>query len=302
VGRPLSARLKSRVPLIWLVGKIGQFTASRASKLIPGRRRDSHKGQNGRVLVIGGSAEYFGSPALAGLAALRAGADLCTIVAPRFITPTIAGYSPDLLVHSYRGDYLGSAEISRVLGMESRVDALVIGNGLTKRPRVLRAVRSILSEWRKPVVIDADAIQPGVSLASAHALFTPHVVEFRRLGGGTPSPDVAGRAQQVAALACALHAVVLLKGVTNISSDGEKTFASSTGNAGMTAGGTGDTLAGIAGAFLAQGLSPLDAASLAAFVNGRAGALALKKFGYSLLASDLVSEIPAALQALRVPP
>ena len=268
-------------------------------KVLPQRDPKSRKGQNGRVLVIGGSREYFGSPALVGLASLRAGSDLCYLFVPRFIAPVVASYSPDLIVWSYTGEYLNSKALALLPNLEERVDCLVIGNGLTKKPQVLHLIREIISSWQKPIVIDADAIMPDLHVKSRKAVFTPHAVEFERLGGGRPSSNLTTRAEQVAHLASSLDAAILLKGVVDIASDGRRTFANKTGNAGMTVGGTGDTLAGICATFLAQGMEPVVAAAAAAFVNGAAGDAAFKRFGYSLLASDLISELPQVLKKLR---
>ncbi|VVC71907.1 ADP-dependent (S)-NAD(P)H-hydrate dehydratase [uncultured archaeon] len=270
-----------------------------ARSMVPARDPRSRKGQNGRVLVVGGSKEYFGSPALAGLASLRTGADLCYIFAPRFCAPVVAGYSPDLIVWSYPEDYLSRRSVSVVEGLEKHVDALVIGNGLTKQAEVLNAVRSILSTWQKPVVVDADALVPGLSIASRQAVLAPHAVEFERIGGGRVASDLAGRVRQVTALSEKLRATVLLKGVEDIVSDGKRTFVNTTGNAGMTAGGTGDTLAGVCGALLSQRVRPLEAATLAAFVNGYAGDRAFNRLGYSLIASDIISELPASFKEIR---
>ncbi|MDD5317753.1 MAG: NAD(P)H-hydrate dehydratase [Candidatus ainarchaeum sp.] len=278
---------------------LGKLNFRAARNLVPARDPRSRKGQNGRVLVVGGSKEYFGSPALAGLSALRSGADLCYVFAPRFCAPVIAGYSPDLIVWSYPDDYLRRASVSLIEGMEKHVDALAIGNGLTKQAEVLGAVRDVLAVWQKPVVVDADALMPGLRFKSRHVVLTPHMVEFERLGGSRPSHDVPGRAKQVAALAESLGATVLLKGVEDIASDGKRTVLASTGNAGMTAGGTGDTLTGVCAALLAQRVKPLEAAALAAFVNGYAGDCAFKRLGYSLVASDIVSELPHAFKDLR---
>ena len=269
-----------------------------AKTLLPKRNPLSHKGQNGRVLVIGGSKEYFGSPALVGLASLRAGADLCYVLAPEYIAPTVAGYSPDLIVWEYSGSYLNRSALDLLPELSKRTDALVIGNGLTKTPDVLDTVRHIVSVWPKPIVIDADAIMPGLKPASPSVVYTPHLVEFERLGGEKPSKDQAARERQVAKLAAKLGAAVLLKGVVDIASDGKSTITNSTGNAGMTAGGTGDTLAGICAAFLSQGLRPVEAAALAAFVNGDAGDKAFKEFGNSLLATDIINKLPATLKTL----
>ena len=266
-------------------------------KLKP-RDPNSYKGQNGKVLVIGGSKRYFGSPALVAMSSLRAGADLAYLCVPEYIAPAVATSAPDLIVWAYPGEYL--AKLPEDLPeLARRCDALAIGNGLTKDPRVLKVIREIVASWKKPVVIDADAIMPGLGHASSKVVYTPHVVEFQRLSGEKAAANLAARKEQVRALAQKLGATVLLKGKTDIASDGKTTLANTTGNAGMTAGGTGDTLAGICATFLAQGYPPIEAAFNAAYINGAAGDLAFRKYGYSLIASDIICEIPAVLKQLQ---
>jgi len=275
------------------------ISKSLVGKMLPKRDPNSRKGQNGRILVIGGSKEYFGSPALVGLASLRSGADLCYLLVPRFIAPVVAGYLPDLIVWSYEGYYLNNKARDLLHELEKRADVLVVGNGLTKRPQVLSLARKIIALWQKALVIDADALMPGLQPASKTVVFTPHAVEFERLGGGKPSHNLNERERQVARLAGSLGATVLLKGVVDIISDGSTTLTNKTGNAGMTAGGTGDTLAGVCATLLAQGAKPLEAAAAAAFVNGAAGDRAFSRLGYYMLASDLINELPFVLKELR---
>jgi len=274
-------------------------TSKLLKQFVPGRDPNSRKGQNGRVLVIGGSEKYFGSPALVGLAALRAGADLAYILTPRFAAPTIASYSPDLIVWSYEGTQLNSKAFALLGELELKTDTLVIGNGLTKHPEALKYAREIISSWEKPIVIDADAIMPGLKITSKNAVLTPHSMEFERLSGSKPSKDLDARANQIAKLAERIGATILLKGTDqDLISNGKASYSNETGNAGMTAGGTGDTLAGICGALLAQGAKPVEAAAASAFINGAAGDLAFKKLGYSLLATDIISELPSVMKKL----
>jgi hydroxyethylthiazole kinase-like uncharacterized protein yjeF len=275
-----------------------ETTAATARKLLKPRNPGSRKGQNDRVLVIGGSKDYYGSPALVAAAALRSGADLAYLLVPAKIAPTVAGYLPDLIVREYEGNYLTELAFQQLNELQNKADVLVIGNGLTKKPVVLQAIQQITSFWQKPIVIDADAIMPGLRPASKHVVYTPHVVEFERLLGSPPSQTQGKREKQVAALAKKLNATILLKGRTDVISNGKTTFYNKTGNAGMTSGGTGDTLAGVCAALLAQGHEPVVAAALAAYLNGAAGDLAFKKYGNCLIASDIPKELPQAIKAI----
>jgi NAD(P)H-hydrate epimerase len=257
------------------------------------KQRDpsAHKGQNGRVLIVGGSRRYFGSPALIALAALRTGADLAYVLAPDYIANTIASYSPDLIVWGYEGERLSEDALSLFYELKARTDAMVIGNGLTKQPAVLEMARELIEKWDKPVVIDADCIQPNFKF-NPQTLITPHLVEFQRLTGKKPPQNEKERATLVKKEAKNLNCTILLKGGLDIISDGGGIATNNIHNAGMTHGGTGDTLAGIAGALLSQKYPIFEAGCMAALINGMAGNLAFKKYRYSLIASDIITEIP----------
>jgi len=264
-------------------------------KTLKPRNPDAHKGQNGRVLVVGGGKEYFGSPALVALAVLRTGADLAYLLVPEYISRTIASYSPDLIVWGYEGGHLSKKAHSLFGELEKRTDAMVIGNGITKQPAVLETAKELVEKWDKPIVIDADCIQPNLKF-NKKTLLTPHLVEFQRLTGKKPPQNEKERAELVKKEAKDLGSTILLKGRPDIISDGERIAANNTHNPGMTSGGTGDTLAGIAGALLAQKYPPFEAGCMAALINGMAGDLAFKRYGYSLIASDIITEIPNVMK------
>jgi len=254
------------------------------------RSPDSRKGQNGRVLVVGGSRQYFGSPALVALSALRTGADLVYLLVPEYIAPTVASYSPDLIVWGYKGEYLNKRAMNLFSELREKTDVMVIGNGLTKKPDVLKVAGKMIRDYKKPCVIDADAIiARGYGIKNA--VYTPHVKEFERMTGRAVPDDFRARKLSVNLIAEKLSSTVLLKGKIDIATDGKTTLMNKTGNVGMTCGGTGDTLAGVCGALLSQKNSAFNSAICAAYINGAAGDLAYKKFGNSLIASDLINEI-----------
>ncbi|VVB59283.1 ADP-dependent (S)-NAD(P)H-hydrate dehydratase [uncultured archaeon] len=259
------------------------------------RNPGSHKGENGKVLVVGGSKLYFGSPALVGLSALRAGADLVYLLVPESIAATVASYSPDLIVYGYEGDYLNESAMYLFYQIQEKTDAMVIGNGITKNSSVLKVAAKMIKEYKKPCVVDADAIVDG-GYKVKDAVYTPHVKEFTLLADLSVPQQMSAAEKVVKTAAENIGSVVLLKNPVDIISDGNRTAFNKTGNAGMTVGGTGDTLAGILGTLLAQGCPAFEAAGCAAHINGAAGDLAYKKFGNSLLASDLISEIPNVLK------
>jgi len=263
------------------------------------RLATSHKGQNGRVLVTGGSKLYFGSPILAALSAFRAGVDLVYLLAPEYTAKYIGPRYPDLIVWGYAGEFLNKKALPLFEELRSRTDAMVIGNGITKQPGVLKTASELVGKWDKPLVIDADAIQPKLKTDSRQLIYTPHFVEFSHLTGVKTPENLEQRVKLVQNTAEELSATILLKGRPDIISDGDKLMLNNIHNPGMTVGGTGDTLAGIACALLSQKHSAFESACMAAYINGSAGNLAMKEYGYSMLASDLISKIPSIMKQLR---
>ncbi len=255
----------------------------------------SHKGDAGRVLVIGGGA-YSGAPALAALGALRAGADIVTVAAPRNVSDIIASFSPNLIVRALSGDRLVEEDIPVISELIRKHDSVVMGMGLGTAERTLRAVLKIAPMCRK-AVIDADALIPDLLRAGLkNVIITPHAGEIKRLSGADVPEDENVKLDFVRNFALENRLTVLLKGRVDIISDGAEVRASRTGNAGMTVGGTGDVLAGLTGALFAKH-DAFPAACAAAFINGAAGDLAFQEFGYGLLATDVIDHIPRAMKA-----
>jgi len=258
------------------------------------RPASSHKGDAGRVLVIGGGA-YSGAPALAALAALRAGADIVTIAAPKSVSDIIASFSPNLIVRALSGDRLVEKDIPLISELIGKHDVVVMGMGLGNEAATLDAVRKIIPLCMK-AVIDADALIPGVLNAGHREIIvTPHAGEMKRLSGVEVPGDEKRKLTIVQDFANDNEITVLLKGRMDIISDGKEIRANRTGNAGMTVGGTGDVLAGLTGALFAKH-DAFSAACAAAFINGAAGDLAFTEFGYGLLATDVIDRIPEVMK------
>jgi len=257
------------------------------------RRADSHKGENGEVLVIGGG-PYAGAPALSAKAALRAGADLVRVACPMVVGRELQGFGEDLIVRPYRGKQLDPKQVGFLLEMARQHDSVVIGPGLGDEEETLEAVEGILSGFSGTAVVDADALArvPSVD-TDADLICTPHQGELRGMGGPA-ADDWRDRMALVESFAADLGHVVLVKGAYDVISDGEQTRASRTGNPGMTVGGTGDVLAGVTGA-LAATQEPFDAAAVAAYANGVAGDRAFERNGNGLVATDLHDEIAGVL-------
>jgi hydroxyethylthiazole kinase-like uncharacterized protein yjeF len=270
-------------------------------RVYPKRRPWSHKGDFGKLLVVGGSRKYSGSPALAALAALRTGCDLVTVAAPERAANIIASFSPDLITEPIAGNYFNNWHTRTVLEMAKDADVVVVGGGLERRSETKTFVQNFLSRLDKPCVIDADAIHAAAinnKVLKNSFIITPHSREFFVLTDKEASQNLKERLEQVKLFSSYLGCTVLLKGHVDIISNGRSVAVNKTGNPYMTKGGTGDTLSGVCGAFLAMGLEPFASACAAAFLNGMAGDVASKELGPGILASDLLESIPRALKLI----
>ena len=261
----------------------------------------------GLVLVIGGSEFYSGSPALSTLSAFKSGADMVRVIAPKRAADIIASFSPIMAAYPLQGDFLKKEHLATLISMTESAKAVsygkitvVIGGGIGRSQETQEVISEYLEQVNVPVVIDADAIhaiskKPEV-IAGKKFLITPHTYEFFVLTKKEiyKLPDQE-KIKIVEAEAKRLNTTILLKGKTDIISDGKEVALNTTGSPLMTKGGMGDTLAGIAGALLARGVDIFTAASAAAYINGMAGSLAAKSFGESVTAMDLVNSIVEVL-------
>lgn len=245
------------------------------------RAPDAHKGQHGKVAVVAGG-PYTGAPGLAGLGALRAGADIAAVFTPESAASTVASFSPDLIVNSLPGDHLDAEGAERVLDALPGFDAAVLGPGLGRHGETREAVHRIAEGAETPLVLDADALLPGLD-APEGSVLTPHRGEFRRIADRDPTRENAER------FAERIGATVLLKGPLDVVTDGGRVKLCDAGNPRMAVGGTGDVLTGITGALLAVS-EPFRAAAAAAFLNGRAGDDALAE-DKTFTASDTLRHV-----------
>ncbi|MCX6688492.1 MAG: NAD(P)H-hydrate dehydratase [Methanoregula sp.] len=250
--------------------------------LIPHRDPKSHKGVGGEVLVIGGG-PYQGAPYLAGLGALRAGADIVRIASPVF-EPI-----PDLIYEPLEGRCIGEEHIERLITLAERADVVVCGNGLgTESHTVVMAV----APYCKKAVFDAEALRHPLPVADKETVYTPHGGEFERMTGLKLPGDTIGKAHVARGVGCA--GTILLKGHVDIITDNTRVRFNRTGHPAMSVGGTGDVLAGVTAAILFH-VPAFEAACIAAYVTGRAGERVAAERGEGMLASDLVDRIPAEL-------
>ncbi|NMB79201.1 MAG: NAD(P)H-hydrate dehydratase [Methanomicrobiales archaeon] len=250
--------------------------------LIPVRNPKAHKGVGGTVLVIGGG-PYQGAPYLAGLGALRAGADIVRVAS------TVFEPVPDLIFERLEGERIQTGHTERLISLAEKADVIVCGNGLgTESHDVVLAV----APYCRKAVFDAEALRAPLPAAGEETIYTPHAGEFSRITGKILPEDTVGRAR--IARDAGIKGTVILKGRTDIITDGQQVRFNRTGHPAMTVGGTGDVLAGIAGGLLCR-MPAFDAACIAAYVNGKAGQAVAAERGEGMLASDLVDRIPRIL-------
>ncbi len=265
------------------------------------RPAESHKGDFGRLLVVGGSETYTGAPSYVALAALRTGVDLAYIAAPEKAAGVVSSFSPNLIAIKLRGDHLASENLDEVEIWLEKVTGVVVGPGLGVHSDTISAVKVLLDmvERRKlPVLLDADALKAFGQhrrKIETPAVLTPHTGEFKAVSGKEPSQETEDRIEEVRSLAREINCTVLLKSHVDIISDGIKWKLNRTGNPAMTVGGTGDVLSGIVGAFLSQRYDPFRASCAGAFINGAAGDFVRSEKGYHMVATDLVEKIPMVM-------
>ena len=268
------------------------------------RDSSSHKGNNGRLLVVGGSADYSGAPAIAGMAAIGAGADLVYVASPQKAAEAIKSTSPDLIVKSLNGDKLALEHMEDILEISENVDAVLIGPGAGIDEDTSKLFNVLVTKIKKPIVLDADALkQVEVSLIKNREdiILTPHIFEFKSffnvsndLKLDIDSYDfkkVDENITEFQQIARQIKGTVIVKGQYDLILSGTRFRINKSGNSGMTVGGTGDALAGITTSLLSQGANAFDSACLGVFINGLAGDEAFKEKGTGFSATDLVSYI-----------
>ncbi|WP_169302375.1 NAD(P)H-hydrate dehydratase [Halorientalis salina] len=253
----------------------------------------SHKGDHGEVLVVGGG-PYTGAPALAAQSAFRAGADLVRVACPESVASEVQSFEEGIITRAFAGEMLQPTHVDQLLDRAVQHDVVVFGPGLGDANGTLEAVGEFLEAFDGRAVVDADALQvvPDVE-TDATLLCTPHQGELQAMGGETDE-DWRERNDLVAGFADDIGHTLLVKGAYDVISDGEMTRVNRTGNPGMTVGGTGDVLAGAAGALLCT-QDPVDAGAIAAYANGRAGDIVVEDRGFGLTAADLLDALPTAL-------
>lgn len=267
---------------------------------LPKRRAESHKGDYGKLLIVGGSVGYSGAPCLCAQAAVRAGAGLVSLGVPEPLWPVAAVKCTEAMPFPLAADAAGrldAAAAEAVMAKAQDMDVLALGPGLGRGEGVLDVTRRVLSEWEGPLVLDADALWAVAQEASmlettaAQVVLTPHEGEFARLW-----PERSGeRLHDARSYATRHRCTLVLKGHrTLVAFPDGRVYRIEAGNPGMASGGSGDVLTGVIAALLGQ--MEFDRAVVTAcWLHARAGDLAAEKLGeYALVASDIIDALPGA--------
>ena len=273
------------------------LTKSIVKKFIPTRKRSSRKGDNGKVLVVGGSYMYHGAPILSSLAALRTGTDLVYTAVPKNNVQSTRAISPDLIVIPLADSKLTRGSVNKLLGQIPKdLDSATIGMGLAIQDvEALKILVKSLLDRDVRLSLDASALVKSILpiIKGKNVVVTPHSGEFYRLFGEEIPHEKKLRVNFIEKIAKKYSVTILLKGQTDIISDGIRTFLNSkTDSCAMTVGGTGDVLSGIISGLLSRNRNPLESSAAAAYLNGLAGKFVQRKIGIHMVATDLIDALP----------
>lgn len=255
------------------------------------RSPSSHKGDNGKVAIVGGSYSIHGAPIFNALAAQASGVDTISICLPQCHVEVAKHYILNAFVHPFVGDTIDLEDCGPILELIAPLDCVVIGSGIARTGERIRALEEIIASSSTPMVLDATALQKNTLdlVRGKQAVLTPHLGELERMEvSENDLQDIANDYQ----------VIIVLKGQTDRIYSAHSTDVIQGGNAGLTTGGTGDVLAGLIAGLIAQGLASLDAAKDACMILKKAGEKLEKEKGFAYTAEDVVGEIPILLRAV----
>jgi len=279
------------------------------------RKKDVHKGQYGKLLVIGGSSSYSGAPTLAAMSALEFGIDLCICFVPKGIGNVVRSFSPNLIVQEGVAENFSNSDFTKAKKLSTWSDTVLIGPGLGNDPKTIeffeKFILWIIKE-KIPCVVDADGIkmlgklikEKKIEFLSSQIVLTPHIAELKSLIQFSNLPkfdEIEKRSEMLISILQKIGGVILVKGVYDyiiqISKRRSKYRVNRSGCPEMSVGGTGDVLAGLLSAFLSIGNSPFDSACAAVYLNGLLGESAKNLYGPRLLATDLIKNLKSLLSS-----
>lgn len=277
------------------------------------RKKDTHKGDYGHFFILGGSPGLTGAVCLAGESSLRSGCGLVTIGIPEGLNDIIEIKITEVmslpLPQTEKRTFSEKAVEPALNFIREKADGVLIGPGIsTGVEETCKFVQKIVKDTEKPLIIDADAlkiISKDLDILkkskSKSIILTPHPGEMSYLTG-MPVKEIQAKREEVAeGFAKKYNVIVILKGYRTVVTDGRDTYVNLTGNPGMATAGSGDVLAGIIGGLLVQGISPFESAKYGVYLHGLAGDIAAKEIGEtSLIASDIIKKLPAALRYIEL--
>lgn len=276
------------------------ITQDFVKKHVAPRDQNSKKGDNGIVLVIGGSSLYHGAPLLASLSALRAGADLVYTAVPKIIVSAVRSYSPNIIALPMMDSSLTVGSANRLIkGLPKTPHTATLGMGMAiSKPEALNSLVKKLKENGTKLILDASALIPQVlsEITETGTIITPHPGEFKRIF----NEDVGVSEKEIISMVSKMSAkhkiAIILKGRLNVIAESGKVAAIKRPTPAMNVGGTGDVLAGLVAALYSKTDSAFDASALAVYFNGVAATIAAEKVGLHMTATDLIESIPYAMK------
>lgn len=275
------------------------------------RKVNAHKGDFGHIFILAGSARFSGAAVLSAEAAIRSGAGLVTLGIPESLNSAIIKIKPKeamtLPLAETKEETLSLESYKKIENISKDIDVLAIGPGLSQNKSTQALVRKVISKINKPMIIDADGLNAlaghlealyAVRYTRYAKILTPHPGEMARLWGISLKKIQDNRIDTAKKFAKNYKVTLVLKGHRSVVADyNGNLYINKTGNPGMATAGSGDVLTGMIAAFLGQGLSAFEASKYAVYLHGLSGDLAAKeKTQLSLIASDIIEEIPEAIK------
>ena len=277
------------------------LTKELVEKFIPPRENNSRKGDNGKVLIVGGSYIYHGAPVLSSLAALRSGSDLVYTCVPKINAFSTRSLSPDLIVIPMADSKLTRGTVNKMLGqIPVDIDSTSIGMGLAIQDiEAIKLLVKSLLDRNVRISLDASSLTKEILpiIEGQNVVVTPHSGEFKRLFGVPVENDTESRLSSCKKFAKKHSITILLKGQEDIVTNGDVSYTNSTTSPCMTVGGTGDVLSGLIAGFLSRNKNIIESACAATFVNGMTGEILQNEYGNHIIASDLISKLPIVLKS-----
>ena len=272
--------------------------------IFPPRKLDSHKGDYGKIFIVAGSLGMSGAAILAAKGALRTGAGLVFLGIPQILNQIVETELLEVIskpLNQTKDGCLSLRNYSFIYNFSRKIDALVLGPGLSQNRQTQKLIRRLIKTVKRPLIIDADAINALIghlTLLPPRSIITPHPGEFARLLKINVE-EIQKKREEIAVDFARRHKLtVVLKGFqTVVSTPQGEIYINKSGNPGMATAGMGDILSGMLGALLARGFSPFKAAKAAVYLHGSAGDLAAREKGEEgMIASDVVEKIPEAIK------